>query len=287
MTVTQLDLPYFDMLLAELTGNPSSVLAGFGRNVHWGYWDEPLPTVVNPEDFALATEQLTAELVKEADIQSGQRILDVGCGIGGTVAHLNERYSSVSLTGLNIDGRQIEWAKKKVLPAVRAGNEVSFIVGNACDLPFEDQSFDRVLAVECIFHFPSRSAFFNEVHRVLKPGGRLVLSDFVLRSWGTVAMAGLYPWHAGSLRRTYGKKNSLVGIHRYRVLSRSSKLKIICQRDITKNTLPTYRAFEPMYRHIGVSGRDFARANRFLERISRSGICQYQILGFLKAVGDC
>src|SRR5438034_5931485 len=43
---------------------------------------------------------------------------------------------------------------------------------DACALPFPDASFDRVLAVECIFHFPSRLRFLKEAARVLKPGGR-------------------------------------------------------------------------------------------------------------------
>jgi SAM-dependent methyltransferase len=56
------------------------------------------------------------------------------------------------------------------------------VEANACALPFEDASFDRVLCIEAMFHFPSRQRFFQEVTRVLRPGGVFVASDIRLRT---------------------------------------------------------------------------------------------------------
>lgn len=67
---------------------------------------------------------------------------------------MDERPSEVKLCALNIDARQLDVAKKKV--HARPGNEVHFVVGDACRLPFHGQSFDVLTAVECSFHFPSR-----------------------------------------------------------------------------------------------------------------------------------
>ena len=57
----------------------------------------------------------------------------------------------LEMTGLNIDPRQLEVARKEVLP--ENGNTIDFIEADAVSLPFPDDTFDVVLAVECIFHF--------------------------------------------------------------------------------------------------------------------------------------
>ena len=107
-------LPYFDYLFASLKENNLLVEKSFGRHVHWGYWEQPQQATGTGDDFAAAAEQLTEQLCIAANIQNGQKILDAGCGFGGTIAHLNENYSEMELSGLNLDDRQLVRAKQQV-----------------------------------------------------------------------------------------------------------------------------------------------------------------------------
>ena len=174
----QIKLPYFDYLLSAFAQGDPSLEQSFGRHVHWGYWEFPEQARLTLEDFSAAAENLSQLIYHAAQVTDAQTILDAGCGFGGTLASLNQHYLNMELVGLNIDERQLLRAREQVKP--RGDNQIRFEQGNACALPFADNSFDVVLAVECIFHFPSREDFFKEVFRVLKPGGYFALSDFSL-----------------------------------------------------------------------------------------------------------
>lgn len=130
-------------------------------------------------NYAEAAEGLSWAVLAAAEIGPGRRVLDVGCGFGGTLDLLNRRYSRLELVGLNIDLRQLTRARAQCVP--RGENRLALVAADACRLPFADHSFDRVLCVEAVFHFPSRVKFFAEARRVLAPGGRLTPCDFVPR----------------------------------------------------------------------------------------------------------
>ena len=146
------DLPYFDQIIERLEALPDSSLArAFERHVHWGYFASPETADDSVERYVAAAEELTRRMCDAAGVADGLTILDVGCGFGGTIDHLNAHLTGCELVGLNIDARQLDRARDLVQP--RAENTVSFVEGDACSLPFEDGRFDAVLAVECAFHF--------------------------------------------------------------------------------------------------------------------------------------
>jgi ubiquinone/menaquinone biosynthesis C-methylase UbiE len=277
------DLPYFDRLVPELAGDQNPVMAEiFGKNVHWGYWADPAAATLTPEDFRAASDALTRRLLRHARPAAGQRILDVGCGFGGTVAQLNEDYTDLDLTGLNIDARQIQRAVATVKPLARSNNKIAFVVGNACALPFPDASFDTVLAVECIFHFPSRVTFFAETQRVLRPGGKLVLCDFVRRGWGRLPVILIYKWFMKDIRKVYGTHNRLVPFSWYRVLARRSGLACGPIDDITRNTIPTYAVLRKYAGYSGFDAETYANAQAVMEYGSKLRALAYAILSFSK-----
>lgn len=99
-------------------------------------------------------------------------MLDVGCGTGAVIELLHRSYPEARYTGIDLTPDMISVAQAKAL------SNCSFIVGDAEDLPFEDESFDAVLTSNSFHHYPHPGRFFAEAHRVLKPNGRLILRDY-------------------------------------------------------------------------------------------------------------
>jgi SAM-dependent methyltransferase len=275
-------LPYFDYLLEELAKGNASIEKSFGRHVHWGYWDEPAAAIADDEDYARAAERLTEKVCGWANIVDGQSVADIGCGFGGTIAFLNERHRRLTLKGVNIDARQLERAAQQVRP--REGNGITFFQADACALPFADGSFDCVLAIECIFHFPSRHLFFEQAWRVLKPGGCLVITDFIPSPFFlAVASATGSKWIQN--RSGFGRMDFSFTLGRYRKLAARTAFLGSFEEDMTSNTLPTYRYIQRLLsRHSRPTWLDrwiigFLGLNKLL---SKAGMINYYALAFTK-----
>jgi SAM-dependent methyltransferase len=272
---TGVELPYFDEILDRIQRSPDSQLAqALQRHVHWGLFESPSaePTLAT---YLVAAEAMTEKVCKTARVANGARILDVGCGFGGTIAHLNERLSGCRLVGLNIDERQL--ARARQLVSARPGNSVQFVQGDACELPFGEGAFDIVLAIECIFHFPSRRQFFAQAARVLRAGGTLALSDFVVDADKIDEMTEWTEANA-STSNFYGVKTAALVTGTYERMARSSGFSLLSDEDVTAATMPTYRGLQAMLTQAGLP--DGAKATAFLEELSRRGYFQYRILSF-------
>jgi SAM-dependent methyltransferase len=271
--MTTVNFPYIDAEIEHMDGGGEP--PGYLRHFHWGLFDDPSVADDSPERYYAAAEAMTSRILAAAEVDGGRRVLDVGCGFGGTLDHLRSRWSGCRLVGLNIDLRQLQWAQR-LMPA--GGDPVAFVTGDGCRLPVADRSVDHVLAVECIFHFPSRKAFFREAARVLRPGGTLALSDFVLAPGAIGAVTanvlslGLGDW--------YGRSASPLTGTAYERLGRGAGLERTLDEDVTPRTLPTYPALRRLYREAG--SPDGESTIDGVEQLAVAGGWEYHVLAFRK-----
>lgn len=273
------ELPYFDLLIDERQDG-GEVGQLWEQQVHWGYWDDPRSADGTRADYIAAMQRMDHVLLDAGRIADGQHVLDAGCGFGGTIGQINAGYADMHLTGLNIDPRQLAAADAQTEPV--NGNRISWVEADACELPFEDNSFDRVLAVECIFHFPSRERFLAEAARVLKPGGYLAVSDFV----PTMMFFGRTPmWMAirPRIEKSYGTLGN-VPLRSYRTMGRRAGLELATARNIRKHTLPTYPFLIKFFREQGsAEAREtMIVGTRWMKWITKLGWLQYRVYTFHK-----
>jgi SAM-dependent methyltransferase len=280
--VAGFDLPYFDQIIERLESEPGSVLGeAFRRHVHWGCYEDPTRADDSLVGYAAAAENLTRKICKAAGMNERLDVLDAGCGFGGTLAFLDEQWTGCRLVGLNIDGRQLDRARSRA--CTREGTFLAFLEADACKLPIAPGVFDVVLAVECIFHFPSRKQFFREAARVLRPGGTLALTDFVLAP----GAAEPYSRWAGSSDVAesgfYGANRMPASAESYGRIAVRSGLRIVVDDDITANTLPTYPAMRRVYEEAALP--DGVLATDYLEALASKGWVQYHLMSFERAAG--
>jgi len=211
MSETEGGIPYFDELF-KLIGSDEEWCRAFGKNVHWGYWEDPAKADGSIDSFVEAADALTKKTVLEAPLRDGIRILDVGCGFGGTIQMLNELVKDSHLIGVNIEERQLARARERV--QAKNGNTIEFIHMDANELQFEEP-FDVIFAVECIFHF-DRPRFFRHIKRLLKPEGRFVITDFVVKRWKMPIFRALNAISRNATLATYGDIDLSYSLARYR-----------------------------------------------------------------------
>lgn len=275
------EMPYFDRILDKLDDQGGAVAQAFGRNVHWGLWDDPSKADGSVADFVRASDNMTLKFCDFAGLKDGMRVLDAGCGFGGTIASLNERFIGLDLVGLNIDPRQLERARAIV--KARESNRIQFVQGDACELPFEDASFDAVTAVECVFHFPSRQKFLAEAMRVLKPGGRLTFSDFVLHGPSLPWLLVVILVVGRGIESYMGKSDVTWILSKYQAMARAAGVTDLSSIDVSAKTLPTYPAMIDMLTKTGEA--QGVQALKSLQLLAKWGGVRYKFFTMTKPGG--
>lgn len=98
------------------------------------------------------------------------KTLDIGCGLGRGTQLLKKYYNFENITGIDINKNFIEYANKKY-------QNVNYEIGDATNLKYGDNTFDLIINVESLHNYKYTYHFYNEVKRILKPNGHLLLTD--------------------------------------------------------------------------------------------------------------
>jgi ubiquinone/menaquinone biosynthesis C-methylase UbiE len=130
------------------------------------------------------------KLLKKAKLLPHAKVLDAGCGIGGSSRLLAEQFNC-RVTGLDLADKFIETARF-LTQCTQQENNVSFQQGSVLELPFEDNTFDAVLCQHILMNIKNKSKAFTEFCRILKPNGKLILHEITKGKNDTIRFP--VPW---------------------------------------------------------------------------------------------
>lgn len=133
----------------------------WGDHVHHGLWER------GNESPERAVEQLVELVAERGEIQKGDAVCDIGCGYGATARLLSQKWGA-KVTGFSLSEKQLGYARLK-------DPHSTYQLCDWLENSLPPESFDVAISVESSEHMVDKFKFFTEAHRVLKPGGRLVI----------------------------------------------------------------------------------------------------------------
>lgn len=119
----------------------------------------------------MSLKRRAKSIIQELNPQKGDKILDLGCGTGYYLFLLSNLPVDLILVGLDNDHKALSEAKENL------NKKIKFIISDSHQLPFLDKTFDKVVASEVLEHLDNDQKALGEIFRILKPGGKLVISS--------------------------------------------------------------------------------------------------------------
>jgi tocopherol O-methyltransferase len=141
-------------------------------SLHYGIWGKGINSF---EESLVNTNRTMMEL---GNINESDKILDAGCGVGGAAMFLCYN-KNVEVIGITLSEKQVNFASR-IAKEKKLDSKVSFHVMDYNQTSYEDESFDVVWACESVSSATEKLLFIKEAFRILKKGGRVILSDFFL-----------------------------------------------------------------------------------------------------------
>ncbi len=176
------------------------------------------------DSFHIRGIEATKELASLIKIKPGCKILDIGCGIGGSARFLASNYGCF-VTGVDITGEYCNVAAE-LSELLKLENKTEFYHADSIDLPFEKESFDIVWSEHVQMNVENKQQLYQEIYRVLKPDGKLIFYDVFTGMEEKVFYP--VPWAEDS------STDYLTGQNETKILLESLDFKINYWEDITE-----------------------------------------------------
>lgn len=204
----------------------------WGEHIHHGFWR-------GDESAAEAQENLIQELASRARVVEGDRILDVGCGLGGSSMFLAREYGAM-VKGITLSPKQVSAAREQARLRGLLGR-VNFEVQDAHHLDRDPAFYDVIWVVECSEHLFDKAAFIKECGRHLVPGGRLAICAWLMGEARGAAQEKLVEAvRVGMLCPSFGTRTD------YADWMSDAGLVVESAEDITANVMRTWSLCRPI-----------------------------------------
>lgn len=234
--------------------------------LHYGVWEK------DTKNLTEAIRNTNRLLMEMGEVTPSDRVLDAGCGVGGSSIYL-ARQLGCRVTGITLSAKQVRTAQSF---AERDGvnDLVDFQRQDYTRTDFADNFFDVVWAIESMETAADKSAFLREAHRVLKPGGRLLIADcfktfdYDINSEKSVQTM-FNGWAIADIL-TIGELKKLAGETGFRLLR---------HRDVSREIRPSVRAiyWASILGMIGTKLYNLYRRASYFSRIHyKTGLHQYR-----------
>ncbi len=145
-------------------------------SLHYGIWEDGI------KSFTDSLWHTNKVLMDKAKIKASDRVLDAGCGVGGAAIFICEA-TNATVTGISLSQKQIDFAHEAIQNR-GLQHKIDFQLMDYTQTAFPDASFDVIWACESVSSAPDKTLFIKEAFRLLKKGGRLILSDYFLTKDG-------------------------------------------------------------------------------------------------------